>query len=102
MASIELNTDLGRPNAEGHSGGPAPAPPRTPAPPTALVVEPSAADARLVGSLLSPFFRVTVVHDFSQARVLIKSQPVALLITELRLGEYNGLQLVLSARNSQP
>jgi DNA-binding response OmpR family regulator len=65
--------------------------------PTVLVVEPSPSDVRLMTSVLSGF-KVTVAREFGQARGLLRTQIFDLLITELRLGEYNGLQLVLAAQ----
>lgn len=70
---------------------------------TALVVEPSGADsAELVSALAADAYRVTVAHSFRDARRLLESHPPALLITALRLGEYNGLHLVLRAQSMAP
>jgi DNA-binding response OmpR family regulator len=67
--------------------------------PTALVVEPSLADALfLVSSLSDLGFRVTVCDNFQDAKTRLLAAP-ALLVTELRLGEYNGLHLVFRAKS---
>jgi DNA-binding response OmpR family regulator len=68
-------------------------------PATALVVEPSVAETLLVVSSLSDLgFQVTVSDNFRDARARLMAAP-ALLVTELRLGEYNGLHLVFRARS---
>lgn len=70
---------------------------------TVLVVAPSGSDsAGLVSALAPESYRVTVAHSFRDGRRLIESHPPALLITALRLGEYNGLHLVLRARGAAP
>lgn len=71
-------------------------------PPSALVVEPSAADAVWIALMLTELgFSVSVSDTFQDARTQLTARP-ALLITELRLGEYNGLHLVLRGKSSQP
>ena len=68
-------------------------------PATALVVEPSVAETLLLVSSLSELgFQVTVSDNFRDARARLMSAP-ALLVTELRLGEYNGLHLVFRAKS---
>ena len=68
-------------------------------PATALVVEPSVAETlSLVSSLSEMGFQVTVSDNFRDARAQLTSGP-ALLVTELRLGEYNGLHLVFRAKS---
>jgi DNA-binding NtrC family response regulator len=68
-------------------------------PATALVVEPSVAEALfLVSSLSDLGFQVAVSDNFRDARAQLMSAP-ALLVTELRLGEYNGLHLVFRANS---
>ena len=70
--------------------------------PTALVVEPSAADAVWMALMLSELgFRVIVSDSFQDARAQL-TVPPTLLVTELRLGEYNGLHLVLRGKSSHP
>ena len=69
---------------------------------TALVVEPSAADAVWIALMLSELgFRVVVSDSFQDARAQL-TVPPALLVTELRLGEYNGLHLVLRGKSAHP
>lgn len=68
-------------------------------PATALVVEPSVAETLfLVSSLSELGFQVGVSDNFRDARARLMSTP-SLLVTELRLGEYNGLHLVFRARS---
>ena len=60
-----------------------------------LVVEPSPADAvELVSALAELGLPVTVSDSFTDAKTQLLAQP-RLLVTELRLGEYNGLHLVV-------
>ena len=49
--------------------------------------------------LMDADMRVTIVETFAEARQQLGSLP-DLLIAEVRLGEYNGLQLALRARAS--
>ncbi len=71
-------------------------------PHTALVVEPSAPDAIWIALVLSGLgFRVTASDTFQDARAQLTTQ-VALMVTELRLGEYNGLHLVLRGKSLHP
>jgi len=68
-------------------------------PAIALVVEPSVSETLfLVSSLSELGFQVNVSDNFRDARSLLMSAP-ALLVTELRLGEYNGLHLVFRAKS---
>jgi DNA-binding response OmpR family regulator len=70
--------------------------------PTALVVEPSVADAVWIALALSQLgFRVMVSETFQDASSRLATRP-ALLVTELRLGEYNGLHLVLRGKSTHP
>ena len=75
-------------------------PPRTPlSSAEALVVEPSVRDAVFWSTeLTASGFRVTVASNFQEARVRLGVRPPSLLLTEVRLGDYNGLHLVLRAR----
>lgn len=71
----------------------------TVSPATALIVEPSVAESHfLVSSLSALGFRVMVSDNFRDAKARLLAGP-ALLITELRLGEYNGLHLVFRAKS---
>ena len=68
-------------------------------PATALVVEPSVPETLfLISSLSDLGFQVSVTDNFIDARTGLMSAP-ALLVTELRLGEYNGLHLVFRAKS---
>ena len=68
-------------------------------PATAVVVEPSVAETLfLVSSLSDLGFQVAVSDNFRDARAQLMSAP-DLLVTELRLGEYNGLHLVFRAKS---
>ena len=69
---------------------------------TALVVEPSAADAVWIALVLSELgFEVAVSDSFQEAKARLADTPT-LLVTELRLGEYNGLHLVLRGKSASP
>ena len=71
--------------------------------PSALVVEPSLADAAFIASVLAgTAFHVTMATDFREAKALLEERPPTLLITEIRLGAYNGLHLVLRSRTDSP
>jgi DNA-binding response OmpR family regulator len=74
----------------------------TPSPLTALVVEPSVTDAVSISLMLSELgFQVIVSETFHDASSRLSVRP-ALLVTELRLGEYNGLHLVLRGKSAHP
>jgi DNA-binding NtrC family response regulator len=67
--------------------------------PTALVVEPSLAEALSLHSTLSELgFQVSISDSFSDAKARLRPS-IALLVTELRLHEYNGLHLVFRAKS---
>jgi DNA-binding response OmpR family regulator len=71
--------------------------------PSALVVEPdSAKRLRIVSTLTSAGFQVTATDTFEIARRRIVDSPPSVLITALKLSEYNGLHLVLRARAAAP
>jgi len=62
---------------------------------TALVVEPAFSDVLLLVPVLSALgFQVTATESFEEARQSLRVPP-KLLVTEIRLGEFNGLHLVL-------
>ena len=74
-----------------------------PAGPVALIVEPDAtARARTVDALTGAGFSVTATGEFAAARHSLAHRPPAVLIATLKLGEYNGLHLVLRARAHAP
>lgn len=69
----------------------------TPAP--ALIVEPVLSDALfLVATASSLGFHVTVADNFQEALDRLRVPPV-LLIADIRLGEYNGLHLVMRGKS---
>jgi DNA-binding response OmpR family regulator len=69
--------------------------------PTALVVEPSLAEALSLHSALSELgFQVSVSDNFNDAKARL-GPALALLVTELRLNEYNGLHLVFRAKSGR-
>lgn len=72
-------------------------------PPAILVVDEDS-DARIgIVSLLSHAgYHVTSVGSFREAIRVLSTEPPALLITELRLGAFNGLHLVIRSRESHP
>jgi DNA-binding NtrC family response regulator len=67
--------------------------------PTALVVEPSLAEALSLHTTLSELgFQVSISDNFNDAKARLRAS-IALLVTELRLNEYNGLHLVFRAKS---
>jgi len=72
----------------------------TPAP--ALIVEPVLSDALFfVATVSSLGFQVTVAHNFQEGLDRLRVPPV-LLIADIRLGEYNGLHLVMRGKSLRP
>ena len=47
-------------------------------------------------------YGVMSAGNFDEAKQLLARQPVDLLVTDLRLGSYNGLHLVLRTRSDHP
>jgi DNA-binding NtrC family response regulator len=73
------------------------------APRTALVVEPTLANQILALSALSlGGFQVTVADNYRAVRAFLDQYPPTLLLTEIRLKEYNGLHLVLRGKTCHP
>jgi len=71
--------------------------------PSALVVDPIAASRlRTVTALAGAGFHVISTDAFEAARHQIVVGPPAVLVTALKLLEYNGLHLVLRARAASP
>ena len=70
------------------------------APVSALVVEPDKADRKfLVSALTSAGVEIIEADNFGSARACLEAaQAPALLVTEIRLGVHNGLQLALIGR----
>ena len=67
-------------------------------PPGILVVDDSLARGAIVTSLRNAGYRVTSAGTFEQATNIISSDPPDVLITELRLGAFNGLHLVIRSQ----
>lgn len=67
----------------------------------ALIVEPALADVLLLVPILSALgFQITATESFHEAKQSLRSPP-QILITEIRLGEFNGLHLVLRGKSSR-
>ena len=71
-------------------------------PPAILVVDDTVTRSEIVNTLRDGGYRVTSVGTFEQATDLIASDPPDVLITELRLGAFNGLHLVIRSRSHNP
>jgi DNA-binding NtrC family response regulator len=70
---------------------------------TALVVGFGTADRLLAVTTLSGAgFDVTTVDDFEAAKARLAGRLPSVLLTAVRLGEYNGLHLVLQAKTARP
>jgi CheY-like chemotaxis protein len=68
-----------------------------------LVVDPALSDLMFVVSALSVLrAHVTVAETFAQAKDLLVRFTPDVLVTAIRLGEYNGLHLVLRGKASRP
>ena len=66
---------------------------------TALVVDSRLTETRpIVALLTAEGFEVTVAESFHRAKDRLTARPPNLLVTEIRLGEYNGLHLVLRGK----
>ena len=70
--------------------------------PSVLVVDDSAAQGEIVSTLRDAGYQATGVGTFEEATDLIATNPPDALITELRLGAYNGLHLVIRSQASRP
>jgi DNA-binding response OmpR family regulator len=69
----------------------------------ALVVDCSPASSLpIVNTLAECGFSVTSAESFAQGKARILESPPTLLVAELRLREYNGLQLVLRGKARRP
>ena len=65
---------------------------------SALVVEPNELDmVRMVSALSGAGFTVTATDNYHEAKSRLATAPPLVLVTEIRLGAYNGLQLALRA-----
>ena len=73
------------------------------APFSALVVEPNELDMiGIVSALTGSGFRVSATDNYADAKALLSTHPPLILVTEVRLGAYNGLQLALRAGSVTP
>jgi DNA-binding NtrC family response regulator len=69
----------------------------------AVVVDDDASVLRLLKDLLaSAGFEVEAFNDFQAAKERLKSGGVDVLVTDVRLGAFNGLQLVVRAKTTSP
>ena len=72
-------------------------------PSSALVVEPNSSDMMLlVSALTSAGFTVRGTDNFKDAGHLLVEAPPSMLVTEIRLGAYNGLQLAYRGKSMKP
>ena len=69
-------------------------------PPTVIIVEPDAERLSLLLVSLTDVARVVGCPDFHAARARLLLEPPELLITNVRLREYNGIHLVMLASAS--
>src|SRR5688500_11415223 len=70
--------------------------------PSALIVEPVLLDALfVVATATSLGFQATVAATFQEGVERLRLSPL-LLVTDLRLAEYNGLHLVLRGKSAKP
>ena len=68
-------------------------------PSSALIVDPSPDDrAFFADTLIGSGFHVVVAETFHEARELLVHHHPNIIVTELRLGEYNGLHLLMRAK----
>ena len=67
---------------------------------SALIVEPVLSDAvTIADALTARRFQVTIASTFTNAKERLNIRPPELLVADIRLGEYNGLHLVLRAKS---
>jgi two-component system response regulator HydG len=72
-------------------------------PKSALVVDDDVVVLALTGRWLEDQgYQVTALSDFVQAKERLRAQPFDVLLTDVRLGEFNGLQLAIEARVINP
>ncbi len=70
--------------------------------PAVLVVDDSLDRGRIVRDLQGGGYRVTTAATFEQASEILASAPPDVLVTELRLGAFNGLHLIVRCRVHAP
>jgi DNA-binding NtrC family response regulator len=71
----------------------------TSGPPALLLIEPDAQWASQLREIAAPFATVSVCHDFATADRQLSIASFAFVLTNIRLAEYNGLQLIYLARD---
>lgn len=72
-------------------------------PRSVVVVDGNAPDrTNTVALLEAAGYRVRSARSFDEAKTLIAAERPDILITDLRLGQYNGLHLVLRTRTDHP
>lgn len=77
--------------------------PSLPSPFSALVVEPNELEmVAIVSALAAAGFAVSATDNYPDAKTLLARHPPLVLVTEIRLGAYNGLQLALRAGSAAP
>jgi len=70
---------------------------------SALVVDPIEHDRVVsVFALTAAGFRVSATGSYHEAKELLQTHPPLVLVTEVRLGAFNGLQLALRAESMEP
>ena len=70
--------------------------------PSVLIVDAGAAGAAACEALHALGFRVKTAGSFQQALGLVLSEPPDAVVTELRLGAFNGLHLIMRLRDQRP
>ena len=70
--------------------------------PRVLIVASDLTGASGVEAALASKFRVTTVRAFDEALDIILSEPPDALVTELKLGAFNGLHLIIRLRGRSP
>ena len=70
--------------------------------PRVLIVASDMTGASAVEAALASKFRVTAVRAFDEALDIILSEPPDALVTELKLGAFNGLHLIIRLRGRSP
>lgn len=69
----------------------------------AVVVDDDPSVLRLLNDLLTTAgFQVEPFNDFQAAKDRLKASPIDVLVTDVRLGAFNGLQLVVRAKSTSP
>ena len=77
--------------------------PRNAAPINALIADPAAESRTFAASTLAAAgFRVAVADCFESAQRLAETRRPSLVLADVRLGQYNGLHLILSVRFNYP